>query len=333
MEKSAAPLAITLGDPAGVGPAIVADALAELPETALSHLLLIGPNGAFEAHGKSREYRLCSASDLANSQGHNLRLIDTGDNTEITPGVANHAHASATIKSLDIATDLAQKKSISGIITAPIHKANLYAAGFGFPGHTEYLAHRAGLSAQDVAMMLAGDSLRVIPMTIHMPLSEVPTKLTTDLIIRQVLITHHDLKHRFGIAKPRLVIAGLNPHAGENGSIGHEEATHIQPAIWALEDMGIDVRGPLSADTLFHADARSGYDAALCCYHDQALVPIKTLHFWDGVNVTLGLPYVRTSPDHGTAYDIAAKGTARADSMLAAIKLALRLTHGEACYD
>jgi 4-hydroxythreonine-4-phosphate dehydrogenase len=214
------------------------------------------------------------------------------------------------------------------VVTCPIAKKPLYDAGFGFPGHTEYLAHLASRHiGRDVTpvMLLAGPDLRTVPVTIHIALADVPKVLTTELIIATARITAADLKSRFGIPRPRLAIAGLNPHAGEGGAMGLEDIAIVAPAVEMLKAEGIDAIGPLPADTMFHPRARASYDAALCMYHDQALIPAKTLAFDEAVNVTLGLPFIRTSPDHGTAFDIAGKGIARADSLIAALRLARRL--------
>jgi 4-hydroxythreonine-4-phosphate dehydrogenase len=206
------------------------------------------------------------------------------------------------------------------MVTAPIHKAVLNAAGFGFPGHTEFLAHLTG--ARRAVMMLASDQLRVVPLTIHIPLADVPGAIDKQAVFDAGEIVLTALRRDFGIRNPRLAVAGLNPHAGEDGVLGAEDASVVAPAIAALAARGFHVRGPLSADTMFHEEARKTYDAALCMYHDQALIPIKTLSFWDGVNVTLGLPIVRTSPDHGTALDIAGQGKADPRSMIAAVRMA-----------
>jgi len=208
----------------------------------------------------------------------------------------------------------------AALVTAPIHKAVLNAAGFAFPGHTEFLAHLTG--ARRAVMMLASDKLRVVPLTIHMPIAKVPGAISKQAVFETGEIILTALRRDFGLLNPRLAVAGLNPHAGENGVLGDEDEKVIAPAIAALKARGFHVRGPLSADTLFHDEARKTYDAALCMYHDQALIPIKSLSFWDGVNVTLGLPIVRTSPDHGTALDIAGQGKADARSMIAAVQMA-----------
>jgi 4-hydroxythreonine-4-phosphate dehydrogenase len=219
---------------------------------------------------------------------------------------------------------LAQAGQVAGLVTAPIHKKALMdGAGFAFPGHTEFLAALAGVDR--VVMMLASDTLRVVPATIHIPLSEVPRALTPALLDETIRITARDLGRWLGLTAPRIAVAGLNPHAGEGGVMGREEIEVIAPVLDRLRAEGLDIAGPLSADTLFHAGARARYDVAVCMYHDQALIPIKTLAFDEGVNVTLGLPFIRTSPDHGTALDIAGTAVARADSMIAALRLAERM--------
>ncbi len=244
------------------------------------------------------------------------------------PGRADPANAAGIVEAIDRAVDDCLGGRAAAVVTCPIAKKPLYDAGFRFPGHTEYLAHLATLHTGTQAMpvmMLAGPELRTVPVTIHIALREVPEALTTDLIVATARITAADLEYRFGIAKPRLAVAGLNPHAGEGGAMGAEDERIIRPAIERLRAEGIDAFGPLPADTLFHARARAGYDVALCMYHDQALIPAKALAFDEAVNVTLGLPFIRTSPDHGTAFDIAGKGIARADSLIAALRLARRL--------
>ena len=226
---------------------------------------------------------------------------------------------------------LVRAGSASAVVTNPIAKHVLYEAGFRHPGHTEFLAALASEGSGKTyhpVMMLWSEQLAVVPVTVHIPLADVPAALTTDLIVLTGRIVARELRERFGIAQPRLALAGLNPHAGENGAMGTEDARIIVPAIEILRQDGIEVTGPLPADTMFHASARSRYDAALAMYHDQALIPIKTIAFDEAVNVTLGLPFVRTSPDHGTAFDIAGKGIARPDSLMAALKLAARLGAG-----
>jgi 4-hydroxythreonine-4-phosphate dehydrogenase len=249
-----------------------------------------------------------------------------------SPGRIEPGDSGKVIESIRTAVRLVHAGEASAVVTNPIQKKALDAAGFGFPGHTEYLGALSealyGLATRPV-MMLASPGLRVVPVTIHIPLAEVPQRLTSDLIVETGTIVAHDLKARFGIASPRLAIAGLNPHAGEEGMLGHEDAEIVRPAVDALRAAGIDATGPLPADTMFHAEARATYDAALCMFHDQALIPIKTLAFDEAVNVTLGLPFVRTSPDHGTALSLAGSGKARAASLIAALKLADRLARAE----
>ncbi|CAH1661470.1 4-hydroxythreonine-4-phosphate dehydrogenase [Hyphomicrobiales bacterium] len=265
-----------------------------------------------------------------------LPIVDTGHSVTVEPGTPSSSTAASTIASIDAAVALTFAGRAAAVVTNPIAKHVLYEAGFRHPGHTEYLA---ALTAQHSppgtpeplpVMMLWSPALAVVPVTIHVALAEVPRLLTTALIVETARIVARDLTSRFGIVAPRLAFAGLNPHAGEGGAMGREDIETIAPAITALRGEGIDARGPLPADTLFHAAARASYDAVLCMYHDQALIPIKTIAFDDAVNVTLGLPIVRTSPDHGTAFDIAARGIARPDSLCAALRLAARLAAAEA---
>ncbi len=236
------------------------------------------------------------------------------------PGKADPAHAPAVIASIERAVAAARSGAASAVVTLPIHKESLMRAGFPHPGHTEFLAELTG--ARHSVMMLVGGDLRVVPLTVHVPLAEVADRLTGALIDDAARIVANALQTDFGIAAPRLMLAGLNPHAGEGGALGQEEIEVMVPAADRLRQAGLDVSGPLPADTLFHAEARARYDAALCAYHDQALIPVKLLDFYGAVNVTLGLPIVRTSPDHGTALDIAGAGSARPDSLIAALKRA-----------
>lgn len=257
-----------------------------------------------------------------------LPVVPTGYPVSAEPGRPDPSTAAGTIESIRQAVALVTAGEAAALVTNPIAKSVLYAAGFSHPGHTEYLAALAadalGRPVRPV-MMLWCESLAVVPVTIHIPLHAVPIALTRDLILETARIVDGDLRRLFGLVRPRLAFAGLNPHAGESGTIGFEERDVIAPAIAQLQSEGIDASGPWPADTMFHARARAGYDAAIAMYHDQALVPIKTIAFDEGVNVTLGLPFIRTSPDHGTAFDIAARGIARPDSLLAAIRLASRL--------
>lgn len=235
-------------------------------------------------------------------------------------GAPASANAPAVVSAIDQAVDFVTTGAAAGMVTNPIQKAVLLNAGFAFPGHTEYLGHLAGVA--DPVMMLLIEGLRVVPVTVHVAIKDVASALTSGAIVHCAQVSAAALKRDFGIPRPRLAVAALNPHAGEKGKMGDEESRIIAPAIRALRDAGIDVSGPAPADTLFHAAARQTYDAAICMYHDQALIPLKTLDFAGGVNMTLGLPFVRTSPDHGTACDIAARGGADPSSLMAALKVA-----------
>ena len=243
-------------------------------------------------------------------------------------GLPDAANAAGTIEAIDRAVALTLEGKAAAVVTNPIAKKPLYDAGFAHPGHTEYLAHLAGRATGNAVrpvMMIAGSDLRTVPVTIHVPLAEVPRLLSVEAIVETTRIVHSALRNEFGIAAPRIAVSGLNPHAGEGGALGAEDGAIIAPAIEQLRNEGMNVSGPLPADTMFHAQARSAYDAAVCMYHDQALIPAKMLAFDDGVNVTLGLPFVRTSPDHGTAFDIAGKGIARPNSLIAALKMAAEM--------
>jgi 4-hydroxythreonine-4-phosphate dehydrogenase len=245
------------------------------------------------------------------------------------PGQPDKANARAVIESIERATALAVRGSVGGVVTNPINKAALDDAGFAYPGHTEFLAALTGAGGKQI-MMLASPQLRVVPVTVHASLRDSLAMLSTDMILVAARTAHAALRRDFGIARPRLAMAGLNPHAGEQGALGDEESTIIAPAMAALRAEGIDVSGPWPPDTMFTAAARARYDVAICMYHDQALIPLKTLDMDHGVNVTLGLPIVRTSPDHGTAYDIAGKGIADPTSLIAAIELAALLAERRA---
>ncbi len=240
------------------------------------------------------------------------------------PGRPDPANGAATVAAIDRAVTLVRSGDAGAVVTNPIQKETLYRAGFDHPGHTEYLADLAGPGTTPV-MLLAAPALKVVPVTIHIPLSSVPSALTTETIVTAGRVTAQAMRRDFGIGAPRLAVAGLNPHAGEAGSMGREDLDVIAPAVAELQAQGIDAVGPLPADTMFHAEARATYDVALGMYHDQVLVPLKTLDFWGGVNVTLGLPFVRTSPDHGTALNLAGTGRARIDSLQAAVALAAEM--------
>ena len=314
-----APIALTCGEPAGIGAEIAPLARAALPD--LPFFWIGDPRHL--APGTSFQVIATPAEAMSLAPGI-LPVLRHDFDGPATPGTARPEHAKDVIAVIARAVELVQAGQASAICTLPIHKKALKdGAGFGFPGHTEYLAHLAG--DVPVVMMLASDTLRVVPATIHEALADVPRLLTADLLEEVIRLTHAGLIRDFGIPTPRIAVAGLNPHAGEGGAMGREEITLIAPLLDRLRAEGLDLRGPMSADTMFHARARETYDAAICMYHDQALIPIKTLAFDEGVNVTLGLPFIRTSPDHGTGFDIAGKGLARADSTVAALRLAARL--------
>ena len=290
--KGEAPILITMGEPAGIGP--------EVAMAAFDHF-----------GGKIGAHPLKLVGDTAVFARHKDAVI-----------------ATAVTQAIEIAVKACLNGEAAAIVTAPINKAVLNGTGFAFPGHTEFLAYLTG--ARRAVMMLASNTLRVVPLTIHLPIADVPKAVDKLAVFETAEIILTALRRDFGILNPRLAVAGLNPHAGEDGVLGDEYAAVIAPAIAALKARGFAVRGPLSADTLFHEEARKTYDAALCMYHDQALIPIKTLSFWDGVNVTLGLPIVRTSPDHGTAFDIAGTGKADARSMIAAVQMAADISDSRA---
>ena len=312
------PLALTMGEPGGVGGELALKAWAA-PGT--PPFFLVGDAGwlaRIDPDAPVREIR--RPGDAARVFPHALPVTPLPLAAPVEPGKADPAHAPAVVASIERAVAAAQAGAASAVVTLPVQKESLIAAGFAHPGHTEFLAALTG--ARHPVMMLAGKGLRTVPITVHVPLSEVPGRLTATLVEDTARVVAHALRADFGIAAPRLALAGLNPHAGEGGALGAEEDAVMAPAAARLRREGIDIRGPLPADTLFHAEARARYDAALCPYHDQALIPVKMLDFHDAVNVTLGLPIVRTSPDHGTALDIAGTGRARPDSLIAALKLA-----------
>ncbi len=266
--------------------------------------------------------RIADPADAADLFDKALPCIHVPDESETVPGQPSLDGARCAFQSLEVATGLVRAESAGALVTAPVSKTQLMQVGFSHPGQTEFIAERCGVSRANIVMMLAGPALRVVPLTIHIPYAQVPETLTGALIRSRAQATARGLKRLFGIAQPRLAMAGLNPHAGENGLLGREEIDTIIPALEALRAEGLDIGGPYSADALFSPRARAGYDAILCCYHDQALIPIKALHFDDGVNMTLGLPIVRSSPDHGTAFDIAGRGIAHPGAMIAAIRMA-----------
>lgn len=319
-----APLALSLGEPAGIGPEIIAAAWRALSETG-PVFCVIGDAALMRRQGVPVQ-AVPTIGEAASVFARALPVLDMPLPAPVSPGRPEAANAGAVADWIETAVGLALSGDASGVVTSPIAKAPLYAAGFRFPGHTEFIADLTAdapyAGTRGPVMMLSARNLRACLVTIHAPLSEVPELVTAERVIRTARVVHEAMRRDFGIAKPRLALAALNPHAGESGSIGLEEIEVLRPAAAALRAEGITITDPLPADTMFHDEARATYDAALCLYHDQALIPVKTLDFWGGVNTTLGLPVIRTSPDHGTGFDIAGKGVARPDSLIAAIRLA-----------
>jgi len=323
------PLALTMGDPAGIGPDITLALWAARRTLDLPAFLFVGDPDALAARAAllGLDVPLADAGPetAAGLFADALPVLPLRCAVPPVAGAPASANAAAITGAIETAVALTLAGRTAAVVTNPIAKAVLYEAGFGFPGHTEFLADLAekatGRPALPV-MLLAGPKLRSVPVTIHIPLKDVPAALTEDLIVETASVTERDLRERFGIARPRLAVAGLNPHAGEGGALGAEDEAVVRPAVERLRAAGIDAFGPLPADTMFHDAARAAYDVAICMYHDQALIPAKALGFDDSVNATLGLPFIRTSPDHGTAFALAGRGGARADSLLAALRLA-----------
>jgi 4-hydroxythreonine-4-phosphate dehydrogenase len=331
------PLALTIGEPAGIGPDISFAAWQRRSELALPPFYLLGDPDFLERRarllGLKIPFEIVEPGGAVKAFAGALPVVALDETITAEPARPDASSAPAAIASIRRAVADVFSEQAHAVVTNPVAKAVLYRTGFAEPGHTEFLAklsqEHTGRTAQPV-MMLWSPELAVVPVTIHLPVREVPRKLTTALIVDTARIVARDLRERFGVARPRLALAGLNPHAGEDGALGDEDRSVVAPAVAALRAEGIDARGPLPADTMFHAAARREYDAALAMYHDQALIPIKTLAFDHAVNVTLGLPFVRTSPDHGTAFDIAGTGRASPTSLIAALKLAARLVTADA---
>jgi 4-hydroxythreonine-4-phosphate dehydrogenase len=332
----AKPLALTLGEPAGIGPDITIKAWLRRDELKLPAFYLLGDRDFIgrraDALGVDIKLADVGAEGAAAAFARALPVVSTGHGATAQPGRPDDRSADAALASIRQAVSEVAARRAGAVVTNPIAKGVLYRAGFRHPGHTEYLAELAASNGHvpQPVMLLWSPVLAVVPVTIHVSVREAVAQLTTDLIVSTARIVAASLKSRFGRAHPRLAISGLNPHAGEDGTIGTEETTVIAPAIEILRGDGIDVRGPLPADTMFHDAARKNYDCAICMYHDQALIPIKTLAFDDAVNVTLGLPFIRTSPDHGTAFDIAGTGRANPASLIAALRLAERMAAAQA---
>jgi len=326
-------LAVTQGEPAGIGPELILAAWRNRAAGTPPFVALADPDHlehlALTLGWEVSVARVATPAEAERIFPQQLPVLPLGGAITGVPGKPEAANAPLVIEAIERAVQLARDGSVSGLVTMPINKHVLQTAGFGFPGHTEFLGHLAGDGAVPV-MLLAVPGLRVVPVTVHISLSEVPRQLSSRGIVDAGRILAAALKRDFGIPSPRIAVAGLNPHAGEAGTIGHEDIDIIAPAIRQLQAEGITVTGPHPADSLFHAEARERYDAALCMYHDQALIPLKTIDFHKGVNITIGLPFVRTSPDHGTAFDIAGTGRARPDSTLAALHMATRMAAARA---
>jgi len=327
----AKPLALTSGEPAGIGPDITLKAWLRRKELKLPAFYLLGDREFLARRASSLGLKVelaeVRAEDALATFADALPVVATGHAATAQPGQPDPRSADAAIASIRQAVGDVVSGRASAVVTNPIAKSVLYRAGFRHPGHTEYLAElaaTAGHTPQPV-MMLWSPALAVVPVTIHLSLREAIARLSSALIVSTARIVVADLKTRFGLANPRLAVAGLNPHAGEHGSLGTEDLTIVTPAVEILRGEGIEITGPLPADTMFHEAARKSYDCAICMYHDQALIPIKTIAFDDAVNITLGLPFIRTSPDHGTAFDIAGTGRADPSSLIAALRLAARI--------
>ncbi len=336
MNANSLPLAISIGDPAGVGPEIIGKAWEQRNIAKLHPFFAIGDPACFVAHWNGPVERIDSPEQALERFDKALPVLHVHSCASVIPGQPDLDGAHCALQSLEMATGYAKSGNAAGLVTGPVSKAQLYAIGFTHPGQTEFVAERCGIAKNNAVMMLAGPDLRVVPMTTHIPLISVAGQLDARLVRQRIRATAKGLQRDFGIKRPRLALAGFNPHAGESGNMGREEIDIFGPALEKIRDEGYNIIGPLPADTMFHAEAREHYDAALCAYHDQALIPLKTLYFHEAVNLTLGLPIVRTSPDHGTAFAIAGKNIARPDSMIAAIRMAAecaknRLTYSQSC--
>ncbi len=327
----ARPLALTSGEPAGIGPDITIKAWLRRNELKLPPFYLLGDrdliNDRAKALGLNVKLADVRAEQALKTFADALPVVATGRAATARPGQPDDTSADAALGSIRQAVADVIAGRAGAVVTNPIAKSVLYRAGFTHPGHTEFLAELAATEAHapQAVMMLWSPALVVVPVTIHLALRDAIAQLSNELIVSTVRIVVADLKTRFGLPNPRLAVSGLNPHAGEDGSLGSEDQAIVAPAIEILRGEGIEIRGPLPADTMFHDAARQTYDCAICMYHDQALIPVKTLAFEDAVNVTLGLPFIRTSPDHGTAFDIAGSGKANPSSLIAALRLAARM--------
>ncbi len=337
MTDRAVPVCVTMGEPAGIGGEIALKAWMSARDSGLPPFVMIDNSDRLAAcaasiglHVPIRSVADTGAAAEVFDDALPVLPIDLPARPE--PGFVDPRNAAAVIRAIELGVAAVQSGAASALVTNPIQKAALYDAGFNHPGHTEFLSHLASDDSRPVMMLIAA-GLRVVPTTIHIPLAQVSASLSTELIEAVGRTTAQALTRDFGIARPRLAVAALNPHAGENGALGREEIEIIAPAVERLRAQGIETSGPAPADSLFHETARAGYDAAICMYHDQALIPLKSIDFWGGVNVTLGLPFVRTSPDHGTALDIAGRGIANPESLIHAIRIADRIARNRAAHD
>lgn len=330
MRSNQKPIAVSMGEPAGIGPDLTLIAWANRKALGLPPFYIRGDETLLQERarkiGLNARLKSVTQDEATATFAKALPIVQTGPALSDQPGVEAPETAASVVASIEGCVEDIRSGLACALVTNPINKAALYRTGFAFPGHTEYLGslavtHWSEEPAKPV-MMIAGPELMVVPVTIHIPLRDVPAALTTELIVETAEITANDLKTRFGYTSPRLALCGLNPHAGENGSMGTEDQDIVEPAVARLRAMGIDASGPHPADTLFHPAARENYDCVLGMYHDQVLIPAKTIGFDESVNVTLGLPFVRTSPDHGTAYGLAGTGTARVDSFAASLRMA-----------
>lgn len=317
------PLAVALGDPAGIGPEIVAKAWELRRSAAIPPFFAIGRPAAVKAVWNGPIEIIGSPADAEHCFPQALPMLQVGrPGVKITPGQPCLEGARNSLDALEMAVGLTRSGVAGALVTGPVSKTQLYSVGFTHPGQTEFIAERCGVSADTVAMMLVGPTLRTVPITSHLPYEEVPREISVERIVMKGRTVIRGLQRLFGIPRPHLAVAGLNPHAGENGALGREEIDVINPAIEKLREEDFEVTGPYPPDAMFHARMRQTYDAALCMYHDQALIPLKTLHFDEGVNMTLGIPIVRTAPDHGTAFAIAGRSAADPGAMIAALQVA-----------
>jgi len=337
LTRSIEPVCVTMGEPAGIGGELALKAWLRAREAPLPPFVMIDDAERLSDCASALSLPVpiqpvADAGAAAEAFNESLPVLPIRLPARPVPGRVDQRNAASVVHAIDCGVEIVRSGEASALVTNPIQKASLYDAGFSHPGHTEYLGHLAGQDCEP-AMMLAAADLRVVPVTVHLPLAAVPQALSTERIVSAGRITDQALRTDFLIEQPRLAVAGLNPHAGEDGSLGREEIEVIAPAVKQLRDAGHNIEGPMPADTLFHPSARAGYDAFLCMYHDQALIPLKTIDFWGGVDVTLGLPFVRTSPDHGTALGIAGRGEANPESLINAIRMADRIAQNRASHD